>query len=131
MNQMFRSVMERLPFIILAALLNFMCLLLSAELIEEGITDSMSMSILCIISVIISVSVETFFSAAKFGNPYVGYSIALIFLLISIIASLTCGKSPLFDATIVKTIISLICGVLLGNFFGKRKYYKKLRKFRK
>jgi len=130
MNNMIRSATEKVPYVLIAVVLNVLCMFLFAKMIQVNIVDISSAPILCIVSVIVSIFLGTYFSAVKFGSAVCGYILAIGYVLVTLLLSIINSNSAIFDAGIVKLIISLICGIILGNFLGKRSYYK-MRNFGK
>jgi len=130
MDAFIHSFRKNLKFVLLSGAVILCCLMISSVLISIGTISEESMEPLIIVSVFLAAFFGAFLTVRKSGAPMHGFLHGGLLLGLIIISSFfVCGLGGL-NAAMIKRIISIFSGTIVGNLLGRRQHYK-LRNSRK
>lgn len=124
MKQMIWILREKGVTLLVAFFTNLLLLIAGAFLIEAGMVQIVSGNILVLISVIVSVTIGTFLSSKTTGVFFDGILFSLIYAGILLCFCFLKNGAGCLNAMLVKLIVSVTVGMIVGNFFGCKRYYK-------
>ena len=107
-------------------------LLLGAMLIERNVIGFDCANIWVLISLLVAAGASASFSALLSGAPRNGYILAMIGILLLVFLPMAVFGIGISLASVIKNVVALFCGALIGNFFGMTAYHgvqnKRVRK---
>lgn len=112
-------------------MINVIALLLFAKAIERGLLSVTSSGDLILVSIIFSTFICIFFATKNTPSLYVSACLGGVFLLSLLLLSFLLNRDNILTSTLIRNVISIFCGSLLGFVFGKRKYNKEKNTARK
>ena len=99
-------------------------LLLGAMLIERNVIGFDCANIWVLISLLVASGASASFSALLSGAPRNGYILAMIGILLLVFLPIAVFGIGISLASVIKNVVALFCGALIGNFFGMTAYHR-------
>ena len=99
-------------------------LLLGAMLIERNVIGVDCANIWVLISLLVAAGASASFSALLSGAPRNGYILAMIGILLLVFLPMAVFGVGISLASVIKNVVALFCGALIGNFFGMTAYHR-------
>ena len=99
-------------------------LLLGAMLIERNVIGFDCANIWVLISLLVAAGSSASFSALLSGAPRNGYILAMIGILLLVFLPMAVFGIGISLASVIKNVVALFCGALIGNFFGMTAYHR-------
>ena len=99
-------------------------LLLGAMLIERNVIGFDCANIWVLISLLVAAGASASFSALLSGAPRNGYILAMIGILLLVFLPMAVFGKGISLASVIKNVVALFCGALIGNFFGMTAYHR-------
>lgn len=105
-------------------------MVLGAALIENGTLAYGCMKIWSLLSLVAASAAVNLYCAARSGVPMNAYGVGAFYFLLFVLPTTAFCDSQMSLAAMVKAFTALICGALIGNFFGISRH-NRLRKIGK
>lgn len=119
-----KFVIRSILYVLVIASVNFLILFVISILIQQSVVHISTSTYMVIVSNILSTSIIAYIIKSKYNDNSAIIAPVLLYLVsvvsISLLKNGFVGREHLY----IKQLLSPLCGVVLGIFFGTRKYYR-------